>query len=96
MLDYVAVITAENNRYLSRAREPWVAIHGWVCIREANVDVRLMRPKLDPELKRVKREEQSDDERGGPEDNKGILDRAQEATRGEGKEAPPLLRTARR
>ena len=48
LLDFVAVITAANNRYSSTAREPWVAIHGRVRVREANVDVRVVRPELDP------------------------------------------------
>ena len=42
------VITAVDNRYSSRAREPWVPIHGRVRVREANVGVRVVRPELDP------------------------------------------------
>ena len=48
LLDLVAVITAANNWYSSTVREPWVAIHGQVRIGEANVDVCVVCPELDP------------------------------------------------
>ena len=48
MLDSVVLITASNNWYLSTVREPWVAIHGQVHVHEANVDVHVVHPELDP------------------------------------------------